>query len=342
MTTNSLIKHDVLLNHTNFTHISNLKSNTYIDAIVIIQHVITSLVGIVGNALVLIVYFRKLRDKQTITFFIVHLALTDLACCLFLIPLNCYHELNNPISNIRSDFICKFHTFLVIINITYSCLLMTLVAFERYFTIVWPFEKLVTKNRAKFILGILFILSLVVALLGSLSVGIHHEVLIYEGLYEGPFDSGLESLGNYSYQWRPIYNCFPNGQFIGRDKFHLIQIVQCSIIVLCFLIIFVLYAFICVFVFKRRKMKAKRANYYNEIIHRSKRNTLKSIRGDYLKDKETFDSCNNKELGDRLLLQATLSGSKKKSNLIITKGQTSSNKCFNLISVNSVRHFGSN
>lgn len=143
--------------------------------IIVIQHTVTSLIGIVGNVLVLIVYKKRLRDNETITFFIVHLALTDLACCLFLIPINCYHELN--IGAITSDFMCKFHSFLNIVNITYSCLLMTLVAFERCFSIVYPFKRIVTKSRAKIVMTCLFVFCFSIALISCLGIGIYHRVL---------------------------------------------------------------------------------------------------------------------------------------------------------------------
>lgn len=149
-------------------------SDSTTNTIIVIQHAVTSFIGIVGNVLVLIVYKKRLRDNETITFFIVHLALTDLACCLFLIPINCYHELN--IGAMRSDFMCKFHSFLNIINITYSCLLMTLVAFERCFSIVYPFRRIVTKTRAKVAMSGLFIFCFGIAFTSCLGIGIYHRV----------------------------------------------------------------------------------------------------------------------------------------------------------------------
>ncbi len=98
------------------------------EVIIILQHVLIGVIGGIGNLLVIIVFKQKLIENETVTFFIVHLAFTDLVCCLFLMPINCYHELY--IGKINSDFICKFHSFLAIVNITYSCLLMTLIAFE--------------------------------------------------------------------------------------------------------------------------------------------------------------------------------------------------------------------
>ena len=317
------------------------------DVIIICQHLVTSVLGLIGNFLVLIVYKKKLKDNESITFIIIHLALTDFLCCAVLIPINCYHELN--IGKITSDFMCKFHSFLNIINITYSCLLMTLVAFERFFCIVYPFRKIVTVSRARIILTILFILCTGIALAGCLSIGIYHRAYLLDNLninqlnksnqseqlaqtknnnyfnYEKGIEFfllndtsetlifdynqkkkrdvtslqkskiSLEQLkqdqinfkkrifvtsehnpikdGNYPSYWIPTTDCFPNDQIISIRHFPYIRLFQNSILVFCFSIIFIVYAFLCVVVSKRRNLKADRENYYKEILHRSRQNT---------------------------------------------------------------------
>jgi hypothetical protein len=147
-------------------------------AVLIVQHVFTSVIGSVGNILVLIVYKNKLKQKyDSVTFFIVQLALTDLACCLIAVPINCYHELN--IGKMTSDFMCKFHSFLNILNISYSCLLMSLVAVERFLCITYPFKNILTKTITKFTLAILFTFCLFIGLMGALSIGIYHKVYLF-------------------------------------------------------------------------------------------------------------------------------------------------------------------
>lgn len=287
--------------------------------IIILQHVITSICGIIGNLLVIIVYKNKLSDNQTITFFILQLAITDLACCLFVIPINCYHELY--LGRITSDFMCKLHTFLIIINITYSCLLMTLVAFERCFSILFPFGKVVTKFRAKILMVVLFILCFLIGLSGCLAVGIFHKVFKMPAALNMTIDdfngnineqnfnnqpryleepigeffsdnkiilngknqtnSNIDQLSHgynknltLSFLWMPTYHCFPNDDLIPIDNFHYIQLIQNSVIVICFATIFILYALICVLVSKRRQLRTNRANYYKEILFRSKQNGM--------------------------------------------------------------------
>lgn len=275
-----------------------------LNTIIILQHTLISFIGIVGNVLVLIVYKKKLKDNETITFFIIHLAITDLACCLFLIPINCYHELN--IGKIDSDFMCKFHSFLNILNVTYSCLLMALVAFERYLCIIWPFSKLLTKFRSKILMAFLFTLCLTIGMLGSLGIGIYHQVLKVSSKNSStsfvanfssimPYDGSMYYVKgndvsrkfmidnqnrstkilyqNKTLEWMATNNCFPNNKIIPVYIVNYVRLFQNFIVAACFSIIFVLYAFICVFVSKRRQLKANRANYYTQILMRSKQNT---------------------------------------------------------------------
>lgn len=312
------------------------------DLIIICQHLITSIIGLIGNFLVLIVYKKKLKENESITFIIIHLALTDFLCCAVLIPINCYHELN--IGKITSDFMCKFHSFLNIINITYSCLLMTLVAFERFFCIVYPFRKIVTVSNARVIQAFLLLMCTGIGLAGCLSIGIYHraylldnldmnktnqsvlirtqnsyflnhnkgieffllndtrETLIFDlnqrkkrdvssekkaSIFEAPKQDAINFKkrifvtsehnpikdGNYPSYWIPTTDCFPNDQIISIKHFPYIRLFQNLIVVFCFTIIFIVYAFLCVVVSKRRNLKANRENYYKEILNRSRQNT---------------------------------------------------------------------
>ncbi len=77
--------------------------------IILSQHILISFVGAIGNFLVLLVYRKKLHDTQIITFLICQLAIVDLICCLVLIPINCFNEINEQKTN---NFMCRFHTFL--------------------------------------------------------------------------------------------------------------------------------------------------------------------------------------------------------------------------------------
>lgn len=141
----------------------------------ILQHLVIGIVGTIGNTYVILVYRSTLKSNQIINLFIIHLAHTDLICCLILLPVNCYHELK--IGSFSSDLMCKLHSFLNIINITYSCQIMTLVSFERYWSIFHHTRKMRAKD-AKLALSILFGICFIMGSFGFLSLGIHHNVKI--------------------------------------------------------------------------------------------------------------------------------------------------------------------
>jgi hypothetical protein len=262
-----------------------------IELIIVLEHVFISFIGTIGNALVIIVYLYKLNDKETSTFFILHLAYVDFICCILLVPLNCYFELNHD--NIPYDFICKFHTFLNVLNITYSCLLMTLVAFERYFSIIWPFSRLLPKKRAKLIMFILFALCLLIALLSSVSFGIDHLIVIHssnsssililqnittiDGIIKDKFDMFHINDTNIQNNIHRTNACHPNNLIISHDLFEYIRLVQNCLFIVCFIIIFILYAAIFISVAKRRKLKKERESYYLKIMQRSRLTQLNSF-----------------------------------------------------------------
>lgn len=91
-----------------------------------------SLIGIIGNLIVLFVYLRK-GDRQTSSFFILVLAFSDLIVCLILVPSTIYMEAHQ--FETRNNFFCKFFYFITTSIVPSCCFLMTAIAFDRYFCI---------------------------------------------------------------------------------------------------------------------------------------------------------------------------------------------------------------
>jgi hypothetical protein len=238
--------------------------------LVLIQHIIIGTIGSFGNTIVLLVYIKRLNDNELSTLFILYLAITDLSCCLILVPLNCYVELFD--SKIQSDLLCKFHTFLSISNITFSCFLMTLVAFERYFSIICPARKIINKMRSQILTSILLALCLIIAIVGSLGVGIDHKVVLNDiNFTRIDFITDFDNdNNNISDVWMRTYDCFHNDAIIKRDALAYIRLLQNLLPVICFFIIFYLYAAIYKNASKHRTMKRNRDTFYKKIINRSR------------------------------------------------------------------------
>ena len=273
---------------------------------------------------------RRLKENEISTLFILYLAITDLTCCLLLMPLNCFIEMSDLKTS--SDFLCKFHTFLNISNITYSCFLMTLVAVERYFSIIWPLHTIITKSRAKYLAFILFILCLLVAVLGSLGVGIYHQATSFNDLLESSKNTTNASLiddsysfnhyknisENASFSWERTNECFHNDLIINREAFAIISLIQNSLPVICFLIIFILYAIIYFSVVKRRRMKQDRDIYYNKIVTRSKQFTkVIGENGKFLEPSNHNNFKNSENVSNMSLNSFYVKSSPKSPNLMI-------------------------
>ena len=253
------------------------------DKLIILQHCVISLIGIFGNLMVLLVYRKKLKDKQTITYLICHLAFTDLFCCIFLMPLNCYHEIY--LYSINSDFMCKFHSFLNILNITYSCFLMVLVAFERYFSINFTVKKIFNRQLIKILMLTLFCICFTLSVVGGVGVGVYHEIIEIKNYNKTQFnesnvdkifensDVTSQQFGNNSKYWLNTGDCFPNNSVIPRSILEYIILFQYLILLVNFILIFIIYALIIHLVLRQRKLKMDRANYYKSILNRSKMNS---------------------------------------------------------------------
>lgn len=109
-----------------------------------------SIVGSIGNLVVAFVYWNK-RDKQTSTFFILFLAFIDLFVCSVLVPATIYIE--KIFYETDNIYFCTSYFFLLTTSVPMSSLLMTAIAFDRYFCICMVNRNIMTLHRAK-ILGV--------------------------------------------------------------------------------------------------------------------------------------------------------------------------------------------
>lgn len=131
-----------------------------------------SIVGTIGNLLVVLVYWQK-KDRQTSTFFILVLAFSDLAVCSILVPMTIYME--KIFFETDSLIMCKTYYFLTTTIVPSSSLLMSAIAFDRYFCICKVNRNIMTLIRARIAVIILLFLSAllgVIPFLGSVVVQI--------------------------------------------------------------------------------------------------------------------------------------------------------------------------
>lgn len=126
---------------------------------------IFSIVGTIGNGLVMYVFSRK-GDRLTSTIFILALAGTDFTTCLVIIPFSIVVIYVNH--GIKYDFLCKLYQFLITSNVPLSAFIMVAIAIDRYLCICHPFLHAMTVKRAKIFVSILAALASVLGIITSL------------------------------------------------------------------------------------------------------------------------------------------------------------------------------
>ena len=125
-----------------------------------------SVVGTLGNSLVLYVFTRT-AQKLTSTVFIIALACTDFVTCLVIIPytvVSIYTEYRFPY-----DAVCKVYQFLITCPVPLSMFIMVAIAVDRYICICHPFAHVMTVPRAKIIVAILMMFASVLGIITALS-----------------------------------------------------------------------------------------------------------------------------------------------------------------------------
>ena len=126
-------------------------------------------IGILGNILVLIFFFRKAKDNVS-CFFIVVLAIVDICACLMISLV--IMDLSRPYEY-TSDIGCKIHSFSKFFTGLSSTLLLFSIAVERYRKICCPFKRQLSMKGAR----IVFFVDVIVAIVLSVAQASLYEVI---------------------------------------------------------------------------------------------------------------------------------------------------------------------
>jgi hypothetical protein len=243
-----------------------------------------SAIGIIGNLIVALVYWKK-KDKQTATLFILLLAFIDLTVCMLLVPLTIYMETILYVTD--SIILCKSFTFLTTTTVPSSTLLMTAIAFDRYFCICMANRNILTLRKARFI-GVILIffsgcLGVIPALASVIQIPIQtrqdvsnsneeNSTLSSASLTSESSSSEELSSSNYTYSNQTSMLCFIDSESVYSVFGHLIQSFKIfyDLIFVCSAItITILYILIYKEIFTRRKIKReqKRKLLYNSLMN---------------------------------------------------------------------------
>ena len=254
--------------------ISNTLSGEYewIIYAVFIQLLTFSIVGSVGNAIVVYIYSNK-KDKAISTIFIISLAIVDLLTCLLIIPFTITMEFIN--FRIVYDGLCKMYFFLITFNVPFSMFIMVAIAVDRYFCICHPFLGVMTVKRAKILICVLGLFATSLGIFTSLMHGMYdfNSVFNATAIDDFSFD-GMNERATSDYSTHQVVSirtpseyrytgiCGPNVIIISRSIRMAYQKFYSFLFLVSFIIIAVLYALIMRFVVLKRSWRQK-AKYSN-------------------------------------------------------------------------------
>ncbi|NXT30635.1 CLTR1 protein, partial [Syrrhaptes paradoxus] len=110
-----------------------------------------SIMGFVGNGVVLYVLIKTYRQKTAFQVYVLNLAVSDFLCvCTLPLRVSYYVHKGNWFF---SDFLCRISSYTFYVNLYCSIFFMTAMSFFRCIAIVFPVQNinLVTERKAKFV-----------------------------------------------------------------------------------------------------------------------------------------------------------------------------------------------
>ena len=252
---------------------------------------IPSILGVLGNSLVLFVYSRK-NNKHSSTLFIISLAVIDFLASLLGMPYTIVvEELDYQL---HSDFSCKFYYFFITCIVPFSVYIMVAIAVDRYICICRPHSHVLTRSRGKMIIIALMTLSVLQGIIPSLFYGVYIETKSLVAYIVDKVGTNQSSKTGYcidcisnpsngrtnsnvtihsylmtlrtfwldvcmkdSSHKHTLYTgvCRPNQVILSDGFLRKFQAICSSLYLVCFLIVFVLYIIIYKSVLARRKSR---------------------------------------------------------------------------------------
>ena len=127
---------------------------------VIVFMVIVMAIGLIGNCVVIIIYWTK-DNKPMANYFMLYLALVDFFSCLFCHPyvISKLFNFYNP-----SVIVCKVFEFLMHTSLSAQCGILLSIAIDRYYAVCCPVKFITSLKRNTWTLGILMVMAVVFSL----------------------------------------------------------------------------------------------------------------------------------------------------------------------------------
>ena len=118
--------------------------------LILTLYVAVILIGMVGNSIVIFVVIRN-RNMQNVTnILIANLALSDIGLCMFSLPIQLYYQLTDHW--VFGEVLCRMIFSAFAVPMYVSTLTILLIAYDRYWLIVYPLKERMTIRMAMIII----------------------------------------------------------------------------------------------------------------------------------------------------------------------------------------------
>ena len=126
-----------------------------------VAFVVTMLVALVGNILLIYIVWKKPETRTLTSFMFVNMAVADLLTTLLQMPITVSFLLDASwIPGLAGKITCKCFYYLTFTSITASILCLTIIAVDRFFAVLYPFQNIGWFRKAQIVSPIIWIVSL--------------------------------------------------------------------------------------------------------------------------------------------------------------------------------------
>lgn len=117
----------------------------------ILAYAIILIFGLLGNAFIIVIVYKRQELRNTINYFIVNMALSDFVFPLTTIPLGIKDIASNsshwPLGGTAGLILCKLRWFLQSVSITVSTISLVWIAVDRFLAVVFPMKLHLISSR---------------------------------------------------------------------------------------------------------------------------------------------------------------------------------------------------
>ncbi|KAL4240043.1 alpha1-adrenergic receptor [Mactra antiquata] len=151
------------LDYTNIPYMGEIKETPLFEIVLkSYLYVMIIFFSLIGNTLIIVVVLRHKQMRTTTNYYIVNLAIADILVTVFCTWVHLVNNLNNN-NWVLGRFFCKFNTFSQVLCLVASVLSLTLIAYDRFFGIVFALKAHMTSRKARFSIAIIWICSFAIA-----------------------------------------------------------------------------------------------------------------------------------------------------------------------------------